>query len=234
MRTLNEPGPSGHRQRMWVRFAKGGLRGAFVHDYEKLEFLLTLAIPRKDTKPLAKSLLARFGSLPAVFTAKPEKLREVPGVGARTAHLINLFHEVALVLAEEALCDRDLLNSTAVVKGFLLRELAHEEAEHLYTIYLDRQHRLIRMGRLFRGTLAETPSYPREIVKAALACNAAGVIIAHNHPSGLAEPSDADMIATQALGKALATVDIQLLDHFVVGRGQVTSMVACGYFASSP
>ena len=226
-------GVSGHRARLWARFEAEGLRGGFVHAYEKLEFLLTFAVPRKDTKPLAKALLTRFRSLNGVVTAPPEQLKEVPGVGGRVAGFLRLIHETGLVLDEEYLARCDLLAEPEAVKAYLKRELAWEESEYLIAFYLDGKNRLIRKGRLFRGTLDRVPGYPRELVKEALAANAASVLVAHNHPSGLADPSKADVALTRNLDKALATVGIRLHDHLVVGREMVTSLRERGLFRPS-
>ncbi len=220
----------GHRARLWARFAEGGLRGAFVHPYEKLEFLLTFAIPRRDTKPLAKALLARFGSLNGVLTAPLHRLIEMEGIGEKTARFLKLLHEVALTLDEEDLVGRNLLSRPELVRNYVRRELAWEESEYMLNLYLDGRNRLIRKARLFRGTLDRVPHYPREVAKEALACNAAGVIVAHNHPSGKADPSTADVKATERVAAALETVGIRLVDHLVVGRERVVSLVECGLY----
>ena len=215
----------GHRARLWKRFMeKDGLRGAFVHPYEKLEFLLTFVMPRVDTKPVAKALLARFGSLSGVAQADAALLEEVDGVGPKTARFLTMLHELGLVFDEEVLARRRLLHHPDLLRMYLRKELAHEEAEYLMVIYVDSKQKLIHMERLFRGTIDRVAQYPRELAKEALRRNAAGVILAHNHPSGEPQPSIEDVRKTVELAQALALVGVALHDHLVVGAERVVSM----------
>lgn len=214
----------GHRSRLWTRLMKSGLRQGLPHTYEKLEFLLTLVLPRIDTKPLARALLNRFGSLNAVLGATPQQLQNVDGVGPRTAHFLHTLHELNIALEEEFLAKRSWLNHPQRVKTYVRGELAWLEAEHLLVLYLNTRGRLLHGERLLRGTVDRVPHYPRELAKEALSRNAAGVIIAHNHPSGVANPSQQDIQATAEIQAALKTVGITLHDHLVVGHETVTSM----------
>lgn len=225
---------AGHRQRLWTRLKQAGFRHGFAHDYEKLEFLLTFALPRRDTKPLAKALLQRFGSLSGVVHAPLERLQELDGVGEKTALFIRMLHDLVLTLDEADLEKRDLLQSADQVKAYLRKELAWEEAEYLLALFLDNHNQLIGKGRLFRGTVNHVAHYPRELAKEALANNASRVIIAHNHPSGSTKPSKEDIQATEKLAKALHTVGVVLLDHFVIGRSQVVGLVELGLYQWSP
>jgi len=215
---------AGHRIRLWRKFLDQGLRVGFVHNYEKLEFLLTFILPRQNTKPLAKTLLDRFGSFNRVVTAPRARLMNVEGVGERVAGFLNMLHEVGLALDEEKLADRDLLTDPELVKAYVRRELAWEEAEYMIAIFLDSKNHLAGMSRAFRGTLDRVAHYPRELAKDALELNAAGMLIAHNHPSGKSEPSQADITHTQHLAKGLEILEIRLLDHLVIGRDGVVSM----------
>ena len=214
----------GHRQRLWQRLEEAGFRQGFVHDYEKLEFLLTFVIAQKDTKPMAKALIHRFGSLNDVIHAPVERLQEVPGIGPKTAMYLKVLHELMLSLDEYELKRSDLLNHPDAVKAYLRRELAWEEAEYLVALYLNTENRLLKKGRMFRGTVNHVAHYPRELAKEALACNAARVLIAHNHPSGRPEPSAEDVRATRDIAAALKLVGVSLLDHFIVGPHEVTSL----------
>ena len=221
---------SGHRERLWQRFSEKGLRNGFHHDYEKLEFLLTQVIPRKDTKPIAKELIQRFGSLNGVLSAPVNSLCKVDGMGQRSSLYLKLLSELALVLSEEQLQQGDLLSSPEQVKAFLTREIGWEEAEYFLVLFLDSQNRFIRHTRLFRGTHDRSAVFPREVAKEALACNAAGILIAHNHPSGKTQPSNEDIQLTRKLAKSLETLGLTLHDHFVVGKNEVLSLREKGHY----
>lgn len=213
----------GHRQRMWETLQESGLQQGFVHPYQKLELLLTFAIPRVDTKPIAKELLARFGSLSGVLFAPLESLLQTPGVGPKTAHFLRMMGQFHVSLNEEACHQQDLLDRPDLVKAFLKRELAWEEAEFFSVLFLNGKNRLIRHKRMFRGTFNQSPVFPREIVKEALAHNAVGIIVAHNHPSQDPTPSSVDRQCTQELIRALKPVAIRLHDHFVIAaRGSIS------------
>ena len=221
---------AGHRRRLWAKFQERGLREGFHGSYEKLEFLLTFALPRVDTKPVAKALMTAFGTLNGVVSAPSGKLRSVAGVGERAAGLLRCLGEMALILAEEKMQMGDVFANPQAVMAYLKRELAMEEAEYFFVFYLDQQHHLLKTSRLFRGTHNLATVYPREVVKEALACNAAGTIVAHNHPSGRAEPSSKDLSLTKVLARSLSLVGIQLLDHFIVGKNEVLSLRESGHY----
>lgn len=214
----------GHRARLWQKFQSKGLRDAFHHGYEKLEFILTFTIPRADTKPIARALLKQFGSLNGIFSAAPHELEKVTGVGPKTAHYLSMFRELTLAMDEEKLARRSLLKHPDLVKSYLEHELAWVPCEYLLVLFLDGRCRLIHKERLLRGTVDRVPHYPRELAKEALTHNAVGVILAHNHPSGDCTPSQSDIKHTREIHKALALLDIQLHDHLVVGREGITSM----------
>jgi len=221
---------SGHRKRLWSCFLEKGFRNGFHHDYEKLEFLLVQVIPRKDVKPLAKELIRQFGSLNGVLTAPNTALQDIEGMGQRSSGFLRLLSEVSLVLSEETLQSGDLLTSPDLVKSFLTREIGWEEAEYFLVLFLDTQNRLIRHTRLFRGTHDRSAVFPREVAKEALACNAAGLLVAHNHPSGSTTPSQEDIGLTKKLAKSLATLGLKLHDHFVVGKNDVLSLKETGHY----
>ncbi len=214
----------GHRERLWHKLFESGFRRAFVHPYEKLEFLLTFVIPRKDTKLLAKALIARFATLSSVLLAPAESLLQVKGVGKRTATFLHMLGELYQSMSEETLKGRDLLDNIEAVSEYLQYELSGEESEVFFVVFLDADNRLLRSKRIFRGTVDLAIVFPREVVKLALAHNAKSIIVAHNHPSGNPSPSPGDLDITQRLRNALKTVDIQLHDHFVVGREGTVSL----------
>ncbi len=175
---------------------------------------------------VARGALVRHGGLARLLAALPAG--RAPGLGPVRRAQLAAAVELARRAAREALVREAALTSPDAVRDYLRLALAARDHEAFVALFLDSQHRLIRADELFRGTLAQTSVYPREVVKAALACNAAAVIFAHNHPSGVAEPSRADELLTQALKQALSLVDVRTLDHFVVAAGQVVSFAERG------
>jgi DNA repair protein RadC len=193
-----------------------------------LALLLRTGLPGQGVLQMAQSLLDRFGGLAGLLHADADALAGVKGLGpAKRAEVIAVLEIARRVLAEQ-LAAQPLFDSPQRVKDYLalhLRPLAHEA---FAVLFLDSQHRLLTLEVMFRGTLAHTSVHPREIVKRALALNAAAVVLAHNHPSGVAEPSRADELVTQAVRAALQLVDVRVLDHLVVGSGAVLSFAERG------
>jgi DNA repair protein RadC len=204
-------------------------RGApALSDAELLSLLVRTGIAGHSAVDLARDAIRRFGSLAALLAAPVSEIAAVRGFGpARSAVLASVIELARRSLAEEASV-RDALVSPQAVRDYLRLSLDHRPYEVFVGLYLDSQNRVLAAEELFRGTLAQTSVYPREVVKAALAHNAAAMIFAHNHPSGVAEPSRADELLTQALKQALALVDIRTLDHFVVAGGRLTSFAERG------
>ena len=177
---------------------------------------------------VARDLLARYRGLSALLAESIDKLARVKGLGTAKAAKLVAGVEIARRLLREEVTHGSALTSPEAVRDYLRLSLASLPHEAFVVLFLDSQHRLLAADELFRGTLAQTSVYPREIVKAALSRNAAAVIFAHNHPSGVAEPSRADELLTQALKQALALVDIRTLDHFVVAGDRVVSFAERG------
>jgi DNA repair protein RadC len=199
-----------------------------LSDTELLSLLLRQGVAGTDALAMARGLLSRFGSLTGLFAASRTELAAVRGMGpAKTAELSAMVELVRRSLTEVA-AERDVLQSPQAVRDYLRLALAARPYEVFVGIFLDSQNRLLAAEELFRGTLAQTSVYPREVVKAALARNAAAMIFAHNHPSGVAEPSRADELLTQALKQALSLVDVRTLDHFVVAGGKLVSLAERG------
>ena len=216
--------PAGERPRERL-LAQGP---AALSDAELIALFLGTGVRGKSALDVARDLLARFGRVSRVLSAAQDELGEVPGVGPARSTRIAAVTELARRALSEEMRARDSLASPAAVRGYLrlhMQDLAHE---CFYCVFLDAQNRVIAAEQLFRGTLTQTSVYPREVVKAALAQNAAGVIFAHNHPSGVAEPSPADELLTSSLKQALALVDIRTLDHFVVAGHRVVSFAERG------
>jgi len=204
-------------------------RGApALADAELLALLLRTGVAGTGVLQLAQQLLARFGGIAGLLRAPGAEVARVKGLGpAKRAELAAVLELARRALVAE-LAERPLFDSPQRVREYLRLQLAHLPHEVFAVLFLDHQHRLLAMEELFRGTLAQTSVYPREVVKRALALNAAAVVLAHNHPSGVAEPSRADEHLTQSLKGALALVDVRVLDHFVVGAAEVVSFAERG------
>jgi DNA repair protein RadC len=200
---------------------------AVLSDAELLAVFLRTGVRGKSAVELARELLTNANGLGGLF-ASPENLRNIKGLGpAKTAQLAAVM-EVARRCLKEDLRSVSALTSPGAVREYLRLAIAGREHEVFVCLWLDAQHRVISFDELFRGTLTQTSVYPREIVKAGLKANAAAVIFAHNHPSGVAQPSQADELLTRNLKEALALVEIKVLDHFVVAGSQALSFAERG------
>jgi len=197
-------------------------------DAELLAILLRTGTKGKSAVDVARQLLGRFGSVSALLEAGPAGLSETPGLGKAKLAQLQAALELAKRALREDLSSRDALSSPRVVRDYLRLLLSGREQEVFVVLLLDAQHRVIASEEMFRGTLTQTSVYPREVVKCALKHNCAAVIFAHNHPSGVAEPSHADEILTRSLKAALALVDIQVLDHFIVAGTRTMSFAERG------
>jgi DNA repair protein RadC len=197
-------------------------------DTQLLAAILHAGGGRQSSKQLAKRLLQRFGGLRPLLHAEPDALASVPGIGDARLNLLRALPELARRYFDEYLPVGEAIRSPADTEAFLVSRMRHLDHELFCCLYLDNRHRVLRFDEMFRGTIDGTSVYPREVVKEALAINAAAVILAHNHPSGVAEPSQADERITQRLKSALDLVDIRLLDHLIVGSGPATSLAARG------
>ena len=202
--------------------------GQALTDAELLAIFLRTGLPGKSAVDLARELLGTFGGLAAICQANLDGFCAAPGLGpAKYAQLQAVLEMARRVLAED-IQRGDALASPAQVADYLRLLLKHKSHEVFGVVFLDAQNRVIAWEELFRGTLTQTSVYPREIVRGALGCNAAGVIFAHNHPSGVAEPSRADEMLTRQLKEALALVDVRVLDHFIVAGSRVLSFAERG------
>ncbi|MEW6695616.1 radc: DNA repair protein RadC [Tepidimonas thermarum] len=216
------PPPARPREKLLARGPQA------LADAELLALLLRTGLSGQPVLQFAQALLARFGGLAGLLQATPEQLAAVKGLGpAKRAELLAVTEMVRRALAQR-LRERPVLDSPAAVADVLRLQLAHHGHEVFAVLFLDNQHRLIALEELFRGTLDQTSVYPREVALRALHHGAAAVILAHNHPSGAAEPSRADEALTRTLKAALALLDIRVLDHFVVTRAGCTSMAERG------
>jgi len=189
---------------------------AALSDAELLAILLRVGVRGKSAVDLARELLTSFGSLTRLFSATEEEVSSHPGMGQAKYVQLQAILELARRSLKEELAAGLSLSSPTAVRDYLRLTLSSLPHEIFVILYLDAQNRLIKSDELFRGTLTQTSVYPREVVKLSLACNAAAVILAHNHPSGVAEPSRADELITRSLKQALALVDVKVLDHFII------------------
>ncbi|MCC7151440.1 MAG: DNA repair protein RadC [Rubrivivax sp.] len=201
---------------------------AALADTELLALLLRTGLPGQGVFALAQALLDRCGGFAGLLQARAEDLAPVKGLGpAKRAEILAVM-EIARRALAQPLRQAPVFDAPQRVKDYLALQLGGLGYEVFAVLFLDHQHRLLELEEMFRGTLAQTSVYPREVVRRAMALNAGAVILAHNHPSGLAEPSRADEFLTQTLKSALALVDVRVLDHLVVGCGQVVSMAERG------
>jgi len=200
---------------------------AVLSDAELLAVLLRTGVAGKSAVQLARELLARFGGGAGLLGAG-KALLEVKGLGAAKSAQLSAAVELARRSLQEDLKSGSALTSPGGVRDYLRLTLAAREHEVFMCIWLDAQHRVLGLQEMFRGTLTQTSVYPREIVKAALSANAAAVIFAHNHPSGVAQPSQADELLTRNLKEALALVEVKVLDHFIVAGSHALSFAERG------
>lgn len=201
---------------------------ASLSDAELLAIFLRTGLPGKSAVDLARGLIGHFGSLTALFAAGEQAFCRMPGMGAAKYAQLQAVIEMARRALQEEIAERDALASPQAVRDYLRLRLQGLPHEVFMALFLDAQNRILASEELFRGTLTQTSVYPREVVKRALHHNAAAAIFAHNHPSGVAEPSRADEVLTQALKSALALVDVRVLDHFVVAGNQLVSFAERG------
>ena len=207
------------------RLLAGGPGG--LSDAELLAILLRTGSRGKSAVDLARDLLERFGGVAGLLGAGG-RLTGIKGLGSAKAAQFAAAMELAQRSIKQGLQSASVLTSPGAVRDYLRLALGGRESEAFFCIWLDAQHRVIRSEESFRGTLTQTSVYPREIVKAALAANAAAVIFAHNHPSGVAQPSRADELLTLELKQALALVEVKVLDHFIVAGAQTLSFAERG------
>lgn len=211
-------GVAGHRERVLKKFMQYG--GEVFADYELLELLLMQAIPRKDVKPLAKELLARFGHLSAVIQATPEQLKQVKGIGDHTAAFLKLILYAGQRLTQEKLVKAPVLSDWNSMLDYAQMLYAGETVEKLRILFLNQKLQLTHTEIHQTGTINHVPIYPREVLKRALNLNASAIILMHNHPSGDPVPSGDDIRATQEIEKLLNTIPIRLLDHLIIGQNK--------------
>ncbi len=214
----------GHRDRLRERFAAKGADS--LADYELLELLLYRFIPRIDTKPVAKELLAKFGSLSAVLGASELELKQVKRIGTNAARDIKVVAAIASRSLKTEFQERAVLSSWSSVIDYCMAAMAHEKIEQFRILFLDKKNKLITDEVQQKGTVDHTPVYPREVIKRALELNSSALILVHNHPSGDPTPSRADIEMTRTIVETAAPMGIVIHDHIIIGKDGHASMKA--------
>lgn len=207
---------SGHRARLRQRLLEGGAEA--LADYELLEYLLMTAIPRRDVKPLAKSLIARFGSLAGVFNADARALAKLPGMGETSAAAIHIVALAARRMARAQVREKPVLGSWQALIDYLTIDMAHLTVERVRVLYLNAQNMLIDDHHVGDGSIDEAGIHPREVIRRGLDLGATALILVHNHPSGSPQPSRADIQITNRIADAGRLLGIAVHDHVIIGR----------------
>lgn len=199
-----------------------------LSDAELLAIFLRMGVPGKSAVDLARDLLMQFGSLNGIYAASAKEVSLVHGMGLSKYAQLQAVFEMSRRALSEQIRKKDVLSSPQQVRNYLVLKLANEPKEVFMVLFLDAQNRLIAMEEMFSGTLTQTSVYPREVVKRTLHHNAASVMFAHNHPSGIAKQSQADEMITKDLTNALALIDVRVLDHFIVAGNETLSFAEVG------
>lgn len=220
-KTEEKPHYHGHRDRLRARLKEAGPDA--LQDYELLEILLFMAIPRRDVKPLAKSLLQKFDNLPRLMSASIADLKQVDGISENTAIALKAVTAIAHRSMKQELMQKPLLNSWTRLMDYCHATMAHETKEHFRIIFLNKKNEMIADEIQNSGTVDHTPAYPREIMKRALELGATALILIHNHPSGDPKPSPADIEMTNHIIRAAEPFSIVIHDHVIVSKNGYTS-----------
>jgi DNA repair protein RadC len=217
---------SGHRARLRQRLFQGGPEAWL--DHEVVEYLLALAIPRRDTKPLAKALLQEFGGIGGLLTADAEAIARFPGMGETSAAALKAAHAGALRLLRAQVAERPVLANWQALLDYLRADMAHHTIERVRVLHLNSKNMLIRDELMNEGSIDEAPVYVREVIRRAIDLGSAAIILVHNHPSGDPSPSRADIEITRAVAEAGKRLNITVHDHVIIGTEGHTSLRAKG------
>lgn len=212
----------GHRQRLMQRFEKTGLSG--LHNYEIIELILSFTIPRKDIKPVAKELIAQYKTVSALLNAKPEELTQFNGIGLKSAYFLSLFREVTAYCLCEKYEKKSVISCRKDVEDYLRFHFGMRKDEFVAALFMDNSNRVIITEEIVEGTVNQCVIYPRVIIEKALRYGASYLIIAHNHPGGTIQASEADWQITERLYTVGKILDITLLDHIIIVRDAVISL----------
>ncbi len=219
---MPDEGYAGHRGRLLSRFEENGC--ASLQDYEIVELILTFAIPRKDTKPIAKELLRKYKTLSGLLHADSEDVEKVPGIGRKAGLLLVLFRDVTAYCLAEKYHKKPIVHHRNDVKEYLRFAFGYKPDEYVAVLFLDNGNNVIETEIVHEGTVNQCAVYPRTIIDKALRYKATSLIIAHNHPGGTAEPSPADWEITERLYNICKLLEMPLLDHVIVARDTIVSL----------
>src|SRR3990172_5620381 len=227
----SDPHHIGHRERLRQQFLKADI-DTFA-EYEVVELLLSLVVPRRDIKPQAKRLVARFGNLRGILDARPIEIQEVEGVGPATAANLHLLRQILVRYLQEIAQQGEPLAGIDRLPEYCRVRLGNEEVEVFRVFFLDSKLQVLAEEELERGTIDRAAVYPRTVIEAAMRHKATGIVLAHNHPSGDTTPSELDRTLTKAIVLAGAALDIRVVDHLIVSRDRVVSFRESGLLCRS-
>ncbi len=216
----------GHRDRLRERFLNGGQDA--LPDYELLELILFMAIPRRDVKPLAKELILKFGNLAGVLNAPVAELEKFDGLSENTITALKAIQVAGHRMLKQEVMNRPILNSWARLMEYCQATMAHETKEHFRILFMNKKNELIADEIQQSGTVDHTPVYPREVIKRALELDSTAIILCHNHPSGDPKPSQDDITMTKAIIEAAASMNIIVHDHIIVSKKGTSSFKVMG------
>jgi len=222
----DQPHYHGHRERLRQRFADAGADA--LADYEMLELLLARALPRQDVKPIAKALIAEFGSFADVMAAPAPRLMEVKGIKEKTALELKIVEAASVRMLRNRVINRPVISSWSALLDYARTAMSDPQREEFHVLFLDKKNRLIDDEILGKGTVDHAPVYPREIMKRALQLGATAIVLVHNHPSGDPTPSRADIDMTRQVIEAGKPLGVMVHDHLVVGANEVASFKSLG------
>ncbi|QQV78109.1 DNA repair protein RadC [Sphingomonas aliaeris] len=220
------PDTAGHRARLRGRLLDNG--GDALLDHELIEYLLALAIPRRDTKPLAKLLLREFGGIGGLLTADPRALARVPGMGDTSIAALKIAHAAAIRLVKAEIVDRPVLANWQALLDYLRADMAHHPIERVRVLHLNTRNMLIRDELMNEGSIDQAAVHIREVIRRAIDLGSAAIILVHNHPSGDPAPSRADIDLTRNIIEAGKRLNIAVHDHIIIGTGGYSSLRAMG------
>lgn len=224
--TVPTPDHAGHRARLRDKLLNAGAEA--LHDYELVEYLLALAIPRRDTKPLAKALLAEFGGLGGLMSASPEDLARINGMGDTSIAALKIVQATALRLLRAAVMNQPVIANWQALLDYLRADMAYLDIERVRVLHLNTRNVLIRDDLMSEGSIDEAAVHVREVVKRAMQLGSAAIIIVHNHPGGDPSPSRADIDLTRQIAEAAKRLGITVHDHIIIGRQGHVSLRAQG------